>query len=80
MWYKYSDLVIFLHVLQPDETLEQGRNALRWLNTFFYIVSFIPSVFTLLCVFCYSLEFYNWTFNLEQPDGCAAASFGKPLS
>ena len=40
---------------------------------------FPPSVFMLFCVFCRSSEFHNWTFTLEQPDGCAATSFGMPF-
>ena len=39
---------VSLPALPPDETLEQGRNALRWLNLFLDFASFL-----VLCLRCF---------------------------
>ena len=51
---------------------------LKWWHASLHCL-FFPYVLMLLCVFCKFSYFDNWTFILEQPDSCAATSFGMSI-
>ena len=57
--------VVFLLVLVPDETLEQGQNVSWWLNPF------LDFVFFLLCLHCFvfSAALRNFT---TRPSHCSS--------
>ena len=73
--YLTCNAVVF-RLMRPLSMVETRRGG--------SIPSWTLYLFHSLCLRCFVFStalrnFHNWTFTLEQPDGCAATFFGMPL-